>query len=285
MTGTGGRLVPLTMLTMLAFAGNSVLNRMAVGSGSIDPVSFAALRVLAGALTLMALVVWRKRRWPGWSGRMAGVAGLTVYLIGFSLAYLALDAGTGALILFGAVQVTMFAGAVIAGDAVPPRRWLGAGVALAGLALLIAPSGAAPSGWHAGLMAVAGFGWGIYSLAGRGARDALAATAANFVLSAPLLVLAALFVPGDRLLTPTGAGLAVISGAVTSGLGYALWYAILPGLGASRAGLAQLTVPVLAALGGVLLMGEAVGWRFAAAAGLVLGGVLIGMGQNSHAKP
>ncbi len=282
--GSGWGLACLTLVTMLAFAGNSVLNRMAVGSGAIDPVSFAAIRVLAGTLVLTTLVAWRGRWWPGWSGRGVGVAGLTIYLIGFSLAYLALDAGTGALILFGAVQITMFAGAVASGEAVPLRRWLGAGVAAGGLILLLAPAGLAPSALHGGMMAAAGVGWGLYSLAGRHARDALAATAANFALSVPLLLLAVMLIPGERLLTPAGAGLALVSGAVTSGLGYALWYAVLPGLGASRAGLAQLSVPVLTAAGGLVLLEEAVGWRFAVATALVLGGVIIGIGDRRRVR-
>ncbi|MEZ5755803.1 MAG: DMT family transporter [Paracoccaceae bacterium] len=264
------RLFLLTAVVMVAFAANSVLNRMAVGAGAIGAVEFALIRVLAGAGVLLALVAWRGRSWRGAS--FAGVAGLTVYLFGFSLAYGQLDAGTGALVLFGVVQVTMFAGALLAGEAVPGRRWAGAGLALAGLAVLVAPAGGSWTGFAA--MAAAGLGWGIYSLAGRGARDALAATAGNFALA---LIPAAgvALVTGVEFAAVTGRGvmLAVVSGAVTSGLGYALWYGVLPALGAGRAAVAQLTVPLIAAAGGAVLMGEAVGWRFAVAAGLVLGGV------------
>jgi len=264
------RLFLLTAVVMVAFAANSVLNRMAVGEGGIGAVEFALIRVLAGAVVLLALVAWRGRGWRGAS--LAGVAGLSVYLFGFSLAYGQLDAGTGALILFGVVQVTMFGGALLAGEAVPRRRWAGAGLALAGLAVLVAPAGASWMGFAA--MAAAGLGWGVYSLAGRGARDALAATAGNFALA---LIPAAgvALVAGVEFGTVTGRGvmLAVVSGAVTSGLGYALWYAVLPALGAGRAAVAQLTVPLIAAAGGAVLMGEAVGWRFAVAAALVLGGV------------
>lgn len=264
------RLFLLTAVVMVAFAANSVLNRMAVGAGEIGAVEFALIRVLAGAVVLLALVAWRGLGWRGAS--LAGVAGLSVYLFGFSLAYGQLDAGTGALVLFGVVQVTMFAGALLAGEAVPAWRWAGAGLALAGLAVLVAPAGGAWLGFAA--MAAAGVGWGVYSLAGRGARDALAATAGNFALA---LVPAAgvALVAGVEFGTVTGRGvaLAVVSGAVTSGLGYALWYAVLPALGAGRAAVAQLTVPLIAAAGGAVLMGEAVGWRFAVAAALVLGGV------------
>lgn len=275
------RLMLLTALAMCAFAANSVLNRMAVGGLLMDPIVFAIIRLAAGAGMLALLLAVRALRggmfWPGWRGRGAGVAGLLVYLFGFSLAYLSLAAGVGALILFGAVQVTMFAGAVLAREPVPVRRWLGAGLAFAGLAVLIAPGAAEVPSLHAGaFMTLAGVGWGIYSLAGRAATDALGATAWNFVLAVPVALTVMLVVPGGAdfgPIEPVGIVLAVLSGAVTSGLGYALWYALVPGLGASRAGVAQLTVPLIAAGGGAVLIGEGIGLRFAVAAVLVLGGV------------
>lgn len=267
------RLFLLTALTMLAFAANSVLNRWAVAPGHIGAVEFAMVRLLAGAVTLAVLVAWQRGglAWPGWRGRFAGVVGLSAYLVGFSLAYRGLDAGTGALVLFGMVQVTMFAGALISREAVPGRRWAGAGLALAGLALIAAP-GVVPL-VPLGLMALAGVGWGIYSLAGRGAGDPLAATAWNFLLAVPLVLPLGLvgFATPDAL----GVWLAVVSGAVTSGLGYALWYSVLPGLGASRAAVAQLSVPIIAALGGAALLAEVPGLRFWLASGLVLGGVAL----------
>lgn len=273
---TGLRLALLTALVMTAFAANSVLNRMAVGPGLIDPAAFAAVRVVAGAVVLALLAGLR----GGWRiagpGRAAGVFGLSLYLLGFSAAYLALDAGTGALILFGTVQVTMFAGALAAREAVPRRRWAGAALALCGLALLVAPGiGAAPPAGVALAMVAAGFGWGVYSLAGRGAGDPLGATAANFLLSVPVVAGLALLLPGAGPAGVTAAGLALaaLSGAVTSGLGYALWYAVLPALGAGRGAVAQLTVPVIAAAGGAVLLAEPLGLRFALAAALVLGGV------------
>ncbi len=219
---------------------------------------------------LLALGLWRGRGLRG--ATLAGVAGLLIYLFGFSLAYGKLDAGTGALVLFGVVQVTMFAGALMAGDDVPARRWVGAGLALGGLVVLVAPVGGGWAGFAA--MAAAGLGWGLYSLAGRGAQDALGATAGNFALALGPGVVIALVVGVDvGAASLWGIGLAVLSGAVTSGLGYALWYAVLPALGAGRAAVAQLTVPLIAAAGGAALMGEAVGWRFALASVLVLGGV------------
>jgi drug/metabolite transporter (DMT)-like permease len=203
---------------------------------------------------------------------VAGVLGLSAYLVGFSLAYRGLDAGTGALVLFGTVQVTMFAGALVSREAVPGRRWLGAGLALVGLALIAAPGEAE---WvPLALMAVAGVGWGFYSLAGRGATDPLAATAWNFLLSVPLVLPIGLLA-GVARPDSLGVMLAIVSGAVTSGLGYALWYAVLPRLGAARAAVAQLTVPVIAALGGMVLLAEMPGLRFWLATVLVLGGVAL----------
>jgi len=276
------RMFALTTLTMIAFAANSVLNRLGVGGGMIDPVGFALVRLLAGAAALAVLVAMRRKPGSGAvfaraSRRAIGAAALLVYLFGFSLAYGALDAGAGALILFGLVQITMFAGAVIAREPVPMRRWAGAVVAFGGLAVLLMPGGGGgvALGWHAAAMAVAGIGWGAYSLAGRGEPDALAATAANFIVAAPIGLVLALALPGVLHLTLAGVAAAAVSGAVASGLGYALWYALLPGLGAARAAVAQLSVPLLAAAAGALMLAEPLSWRFAAAAALVLGGVAL----------
>lgn len=273
----------LTALAMNAFAGNSLLNRLAVGGGQIGAAEFAGVRLVAGAVALMGLVWWRARArglpvWPGGRGRAIGSAALLTYLFGFSLAYGGIDAGAGALILFAMVQVTMFAGALFAGEAVPARRWAGAGLALAGLAGLLAPASAGGiSPIHAGFMAVAGAGWGVYSLSARGQTDALAATAWNFALAVPVGLALVWLLRGAAEVTASGLWLAVLSGVVTSGLGYALWYAILPRLGAARAGVAQLTVPVIAALGGAALLAEPVSLRFALAAAVVLGGVALAL--------
>lgn len=270
------RLFLLTALTMTAFAANSVLNRWAVGPGHIGAVEFAGIRLVAGAVVLAGLLVLQRGvvTWPGAKGRVAGVFGLSVYLVGFSLAYLGLDAGTGALVLFGTVQVTMFVGALVARDPVPLRRWAGAGLALGGLAMIALGSGPVVALVPLGLMALAGIGWGVYSLAGRGAKDPIAATAWNFLLSVPV-VLPVCLVAGVQSPDAAGIALAVLSGAVTSGLGYALWYSVLPSLGATRAAVAQLTVPIIAALGGAVLLLELPGPGFWIATALVLGGVAL----------
>ncbi|MCR8548306.1 DMT family transporter [Salipiger sp. P9] len=275
------RLFLLTALTMLAFAANSLLNRAALASGGIDAVSFGTLRLLAGALMLGALVLLRHGALRlGGRGRLAGVAGLFLYIYGFSAAYAGLPAGLGALLLFGMVQVTMFGGSLLGGEWVPPRRWLGAGLAFGGLIWLLWPGGgAAPSLSHAVAMIVAGIGWGIYSLAGRQAEVPLVSAAANMVLTAALGVIVLLgFALGGAVeggWTPEAVALAVLSGAMTSGLGYALWYALLPRIPGTVAAVAQLTVPVIAMAGGMLFLGEVLTMRFVLAAALVLGGVAV----------
>lgn len=272
------RLLVLTALTMCAFAANSVLNRMAIFGQGMDPLDFAAIRLGAGAGVLGALVWFTGRRLVV-SGplRLGGTASLLVYMIGFSLAYLTLGAGLGALILFGSVQITMFGGALVAGEKVPPRRWLGAAIAMGGLAWLLWPHEVQPVAVApAAAMALAGVGWGLYSLLGRREADPLAATAANFLLAAPVAALAALALPalaGVGGITLAGVGLACLSGAVTSGLGYALWYRLLPTLGATRAGVAQLTAPVIATAGGLAFLRERPDMALLVASVLVLGGV------------
>lgn len=281
------RLALLTALVMVAFAANSILNRMAVGPGHIDAISFAVIRALSGAVMLALLVLMQRKalRLVG-PGRAIGAGSLALYLIGFSFAYIQIDAGVGALILFGGVQVTMFAGGLIGGERPPIPRWIGAAVALAGLAWLIWPNGpvALPLAATAAMLAAA-FGWGIYSLAGRGAKDPLSETAANFVLGTPLCALPLVFVGVDLGgVTATGIALAILAGAVTSGLGYALWYAVLPSLGASVAGLLQLSVPVIAALGGVLILSEDITLRLIGAGALVIGGIAYGLIAPQRSK-
>ena len=270
------RLFGLTALTMVAFAANSLLNRAALVDGGTTPMAFAAVRVVAGALVLVALVATRNGLpKSGVFGRAVGAGSLVVYLLGFSFAYIALDAGLGALILFGVVQVTMFVGAILSGERLPAARWIGAVAALLGLAWLVWPSEASAPLSAVLLMTGAAVGWGVYSLAGRGASDALGETAANFVFAAPPVLLVWVLMAGG--VDARGLVLGVISGALTSGLGYALWYSVLPTLDRTVAALAQLTVPVIAVLGGVLFLGEAVTGRLVLASLIILGGVALGV--------
>jgi drug/metabolite transporter (DMT)-like permease len=276
------RLALLTALTMLAFAANSILNRMALAGGDIDALGFAIIRVLSGAGMLVVLVLIQRRGLPMFQpGRLAGALSLCLYLLGFSIAYVQLDAGLGALILFGCVQITMFAGAILGGETVPPARWLGAGLAMAGLGWLVWPAGEVTVPLMGTVfMALAGMGWGIYSLAGRKAGDPLAATAANFLWAAPVCLIIPIFLPVQMEpvdVTTNGILLACLSGAVTSGLGYALWYSLLPQLKATVAGLVQLSAPVIAILGGVALLGEGLSLRLVLAAAIVLGGIAFGL--------
>lgn len=268
------RLFGLTLLTMIAFAANSVLNRVALAGELIDPASFAVIRLFSGAAVLALIVLTRSGTKPALltSRRAAGMAALLAYMLGFSFAYVSLDTGVGALVLFGGVQITMFAGALALRERVPAAKWLGALIAAGGLAWFLRPApgtGIDPVG--ASLMGAAALGWGIYSLLGRGARNATAETAANFALAAPVSLLALLAVTPH--VTLPGVALAALSGILMSGLGYALWYAILPRLAASTAAIAQLSVPILAAIGGIVLLGEALTARFIIAAIIVLGGI------------
>ncbi|WP_275393935.1 DMT family transporter [Aliiroseovarius sp. Z3] len=273
------RLIALTTLTMIAFAANSLLNRAGLAGEYIGPAGFALIRVVAGAVMLWGLL-WAKARQapPRPSPDWAAVAGLVAYLVGFSFAYVALDAGLGALVLFAGVQITMFVGAILGGDRFPARRWGGMAISLGGLAYLVWPGQAQSfDPWALGLMALAALGWGVYSLIGRRASAPLAATAWNFVYAVPLVALASFpFVMGEGM-TASGVLLAITSGAVTSGLGYALWYRVLPALGASTGALAQLSVPVIAMLAGVILLGEGLTLRAVLASALVLGGIAFGL--------
>ena len=272
------RLLTLTALTMMAFAANSVLNRMALADGSAGPAAFAALRLAAGAVTLGVLLAARGALRPAMRPspqRWKGMIYLTLYILAFSFAYITLEAGAGALILFGVVQITMFAAALYSGVSVPAQRWIGAALALLGLAILLWPSGGAPDLFGAALMAASAVGWGLYSILGRGAKDPLAETGGNFLWALPVGL--AVFAIWPDQMSARGALLAILSGAVTSGLGYALWYAILPRLQTTVAAVAQLSVPVIAVAGGWLLLGEPVGWRFVGAATLVLGGILVAL--------
>ena len=270
------RTVAFTILALTAFAANSVLCRAALGGGAIDAASFSALRVFAAALTLSLLVMLRPGG-PRLTGSWRSAAYLVVYAVPFSFAYESLATGTGALILFGSVQATMLIAAMLAGERPTWLQWLGVLTAFGGLVYLMLPGVSAPDPLGSALMVVAGSGWGFYSLQGRMATDPLGETAGNFARSVPIVALVGATRLGAMQIEPTGAALAVTSGALASGLGYAMWYAALPRLTATAAATVQLSVPVLAALAGVLLMAEAVTPRLVIASLLILGGVALAL--------
>jgi drug/metabolite transporter (DMT)-like permease len=274
------RTAALTALALVAFAGNSILCRTALGAHLIDPAGFTAVRLAAGAATLWLVIAMRSGGVPRLAGRWGSATALFLYAAAFSLAYITLSAGTGALILFGAVQLTMILAGLRAGERPRPAEWMGLALAVTGLVVLVRPGLTAPSPRGSALMAGAGVAWGIYSLMGRGSTEPLRNTAGNFVRALPMAALMLLIVRGGGSWEPRGVLLASASGALASGLGYAIWYAALPALSATRAALVQLLVPVLAAAGGVVVLGEAVPLRLPVAAALVLGGVALAV--TSH---
>ena len=270
------RVVALTILALTAFAANSVLCRAALGEDAIDAASFSALRLLSGALTLWVLVALRRGRTQP-SGSWLSATCLFLYAVPFSFAYESLATGTGALILFGAVQATMLIAAVSSGERPGWLQWLGLLTALGGLVYLVLPGVSAPDPLGSALMTVAGISWGLYSLRGRAATDALGETAGNFARSLPLMALVSAASLSVLRVDATGAVLAVASGALASGVGYALWFAALPSLTATVAATVQLSVPVLAAVGGVIFMAEMVTSRLVIASLLILGGVALAL--------
>lgn len=284
-TMTHSRTLLLTALAMLAFAANSLLCRLALRGLHIDALSFGCLRLLAGALTLALVLHLRAAPRPRVATDRVAAAMLFTYVAFFSFAYLSLSAGSGALILFGAVQLTMFGAGLRSGERFSATAWAGVLVAAAGLAWLVAPGVQAPPLAGALAMALAGIAWGVYSLRGRVAADVpadpLAATSRNFnraTLWALGLALAlAIAQPGQSHTDPTGVLLALASGAVASGLGYVVWYAALRGLSALQAASVQLSVPLIAAIAGVLLLDEALTPRLALAAPLILGGLALAL--------
>lgn len=265
-----------TALAMVAFAANSLFCRLALGHAVIDAASFTGIRLLSGALTLVVICLVQ-----GKAGRQLlrmdfmAVPALFIYAAAFSLAYRDLTAGTGALLLFGAVQITMIGTALFRGERPAMAEWLGLLIALGGLSWLVAPGVTAPSPRGAALMVLAGAAWGIYSLRGRRAGDPLPTTASNFLWAVLPGLLMPLLSPESSHLTAAGIRWAVLSGALASGVGYAVWYTVLPALSAMRAATLQLTVPVLAALGGVAFLSETISTRLMLSSVLVLGGVAL----------
>jgi drug/metabolite transporter (DMT)-like permease len=275
-----------TSLAMLAFAGNSVICRMALRDELIDPASFTALRLVSGAVVL--LVIFGATRQSGslrTHGSWISALMLFLYALGFSYAYISLETGVGALILFAFVQGTMIAMGMWSGDRPSMMEWIGWIVACAGLAWLLFPGVTAPPLPGAVLMAIAGIAWGIYSVRGRRETHALAATTANFVMSVAMVLLLAAVTYAHASFGVRGVLLALVSGALTSGIGYVIWYAALEYLSAMQAALVQLSVPLIAAAGGILLLAEPLTQRLVVAAVLVLGGLCLALSRKSLSRP
>ncbi|MEZ5427947.1 MAG: DMT family transporter [Pyrinomonadaceae bacterium] len=266
-----------TTFALVAFAFNSILCRLALKSESIDPVGFTLLRLFSGAFVLgviFAIVgkgAGKELRKKG--GNWLSAFFLFSYAICFSLAYISLATATGALLLFGCVQATMLIAALVSGERPGFAEWIGLVVALGGLVYLVFPGLTAPPLFHSALMAAAGVSWGFYTLRGKGLTDPLADTAGNFLRTLPMVGIAALPFLSAIKLSQKGVVLAVLSGALASGIGYAVWYAALKFHSATRAAILQLSVPALASLGGVILLAETISWRLFWASVLILGGV------------
>lgn len=265
----------LTTLAMLAFAANSVLNRVALAQGEADALTYTGVRLASGAVMLALILAYRGAwlRAPRVGGSFAGALALFVYAIAFCYAYLELSAGTGALVLFAAVQIGMLGWAIFRGDRPGLLEWTGFGVAIVFLVLLLMPGLSAPDPLGAGLMVMAGLAWAAYTLIGRGSSAPLVDTGGNFIRCLPIALL--LIVPGVFWQTTSLAGwlYAIASGALASGLGYAIWYSVLPRLERSTAAYVQLTVPAIAAAGGVLFIAEPLTLRLVLCSAGILGGV------------
>jgi drug/metabolite transporter (DMT)-like permease len=268
------RILALTSLAMTAFAGNSLLCRLALKHTNIDAASFTAIRLISGALTLWMLVQMGRRAHGG-NGNWVSAFALFAYAAGFSFAYVSLPAASGALLLFGAVQATMISHGIWKGERLLKLQLLGLVLALGGLVGLLLPGLSAPPLGGSILMLGAGVAWGVYSLRGKGAGDPTRVTAGNFLRAVPISIALSALMLGGMSVDNAGLAYALLSGALASGIGYAIWYTALPALKATSAATVQLSVPVIAALGGVVLLGEPIGLRLVLASTAILGGIAL----------
>jgi drug/metabolite transporter (DMT)-like permease len=264
----------MTALALLAFAANSLLCRAALAHTGIDPASFTTIRLLSGAVVLWLIVLMRAGARIG-GGNWLSASALFAYAAGFSFAYVQLPAATGALILFGAVQITMIGHGIWSGERLSKAQTAGLLLACGGLLALLLPGLSAPPLASAVLMLGAGIAWGVYSLRGKNAGDPLQVTAGNFLRATPIALVLSLLLSGNAAMDSCGIYYAVLSGALASGAGYAIWYAVLPVLKSTSAASLQLSVPVLAALGGIAFLGEALPLRLALSSAAVIGGVAL----------
>ncbi len=274
----------LTALSLIAFAANSLLCRLALGDGSIDPASFTTLRLVSGMLVLLPVSKMMHEHHSANQKRNAWKSGLALfaYAGAFSLGYVTITASMGTLILVGAVQVTMLGWALIRGEKLNPLRWVGSIVSMGGLVYLVLPGVSAPDPAGAILMLISGTAWGVYSIRGRGAPAPISMTAGNFLWAAPIALLLSLLFRSSAHLETNGILVAICSGSITSALGYIIWYRALRHLSTSAASIVQLLIPILTAFGGILFLNETISMRLILASSLILGGVAMGF---FHRKP
>jgi drug/metabolite transporter (DMT)-like permease len=275
------RILALTLLAMIAFAGNSLLCRAALKHTSIDAASFTTIRLISGAVMLWLVVRMRGGKRAG-GGNWLSAFALFAYAAGFSFAYVSLPAATGALLLFGAVQATMIGHGIWAGERLQRLQLVGFVLALGGLVALLLPGLTAPPLNGSVLMLGAGIAWGIYSLRGKGAGDPTQVTAGNFLRAVPVAAVLSILMLNGASLDKAGFWYAVSSGALASGIGYAIWYTALPALKATNAATVQLSVPVIAALGGIVFLGEAPTLRLILASAAILGGIALVIIEKQH---
>ena len=277
------KIITSTIFALIAFAANSVLCRMALGENAIDASSFTALRLLSGIVILFVLVSLTSHFNSKSEAKTATVTKgswlaatmLFIYAVAFSFGYISLDTGTGALILFGAVQITMILSNVILGNKLHLSEWLGLTLAFTGFVYLIIPSLTTPSLMGFILMSVSGVAWAVYTLLGRGSKSPLSDTSYNFLRTTPFVLVLIMCTFSDAHFTTTGIILAVLSGAIASGIGYFIWYIALSGLSVTQGAVVQLFVPIIAAIGGVIFTSELVTLRLIESSALVLGGILM----------
>ena len=275
-TSSSMKIFILTSLALIAFAANSVLCRLALGNNVIDATSFTIIRLLAGAIVLFCILIFSKEKTTTMSkGNLLSSVMLFLYAITFSFAYLSLDTGTGALILFGAVQITIIIHTILSGNKLRPLEWLGVIISFLGFIYLISPGVSSPSITGFILMTIAGISWGIYTIKGQTSKNPLMDTTYNFIKTLPFITILYIATMTKSNYSTEGILLAIISGAVTSGIGYTIWYMAIRGLSSIQSAVLQLLVPVIAAFGGVIFISEIITVRLTISSILILGGVLI----------
>lgn len=274
--GVPVKIILCTCLALLAFAGNSILCRLALGNNVIDAASFTVIRLLSGIIVLLVIFyLTRNNRESTSKGSWAASSMLFLYAITFSFAYISLETGIGALILFGSVQITMILASLISGNRLHYTEWIGVVIAFSGFVYLVLPGLTTPSLMGFILMTVAGIAWGIYTLLGRGSNNPFSDTAHNFLRTLPFVAVLIAITFQDSNLSQEGILLAALSGGIASGIGYTVWYIALGGISISQAAVVQLLVPVIAAVGGVLFVNELISLRLVLSSVMVLGGILI----------